>query len=166
VPQEQLGWPTIPGVTYTGVITVRHLFDFGLSFGDGIMDVMPPDFSGPVYPSYVSKVDHDGNELAGIRLPAVAAPIATHTGWALRRVELGGHDGCEGSGQSIAFERTKADRLAKGDPRPSLEERYKNHAGYVAAVAKEARKLEQQRLLLPADVQRYINDAEASTVLR
>jgi alpha/beta hydrolase family protein len=172
VPQAALGWPSIPGVAYSGVITVRHLFNFGPRFGDGIMDVNPPDFSGPVYPSYVSRVDHDGNEIAGIRLPAVAAPIATTTGWALRSAAFGGNplgdnmDGCEGSGQEIAFKATKAERLLAGDPRKSLEERYKNHDGYVKAVAKEARKLEQQRLLLPADVQRYIDAAQASNVLR
>jgi hypothetical protein len=121
-----------------------------------------------VYPSYVSKVDHDGNEIAGIRLPAVAAPVATTTGWGLRAPAFGGGpwDGCEASGQWIPFTRTKAERLAAGDPRPSLEERYKTHDGYVKEVAKEARKLEQRRLLLPEDVQRYIDAAQASDVLR
>ena len=168
VPQDALGWPNIPGVTYSGLITVRHLFDFGARFDEGIMDTNPPDFSGPVYPSYVSKVDHDGNDVAGIRLPDVAAPIATTSGWGLRAEAFGGSpfDGCEASGQWIPFPTTKAARLASGDPRKSLEERYKNHAGYVKEVAKEARKLEQRRLLLPADVQRYIDAAEASDVLR
>lgn len=172
VPQDALGWPNIPGVAYSGLITVRHLFNFGPRFRDGIMDVNPPDFSGPVYPSYVSRVDEDGNEIAGIRLPAVAAPIATTTGWALRSAAFGGGpagdnmDGCEGSGQEIAFKATKAERLAAGDPRKSLEERYKDHDGYVKAVAKEARKLEARRLLLPADVQRYIDRAQTSNVLQ
>ncbi len=168
VPQKELGWPDIPGVTYSGLITVRRLFDFGPRFDEGIMDINPPDFSGPVYPSYVSKVDHDGNEIAGIRLPDVAAPIATTTGWGLRAAAFGGgpKDGCESSGQWIPFKTTKAERVAAGDSRPSLEERYKSHDGYVKAVAKEARKLEQRRLLLPEDVQRYVDAAEASDVLR
>jgi hypothetical protein len=170
VPQEALGWPSIPGVTYSGLITVRHLFNFGPDFDNGIMSINPPDFSGPVYPSYVSKVDSDGNEVAGIRVPDVAAPIATTTGWALRASAFGGgpFDGCEASGQWIPFKKTKAERnTPQGfDPRPSLEERYKDHAAYVKAVEKEARKLEQRRLLLPADVQRYIDAAEASGVLR
>jgi alpha/beta hydrolase family protein len=168
VPQADLGWPSIPGVTYSGLITVRHLFNFGPRFDDGIMDVNPPEFSGPVYPSYVSKVDADGNEVAGIRLPDVAAPIATTTGWGLRAAAFGGGpwDGCEASGQWIPFRTTKAERVAAGDPRPSLEERYQDHDGYVKAVAKEARKLEARRLLLPADVQRYIDQAQASAVLQ
>lgn len=166
VPQEALGFPDIPGVTYTGVVTVRHLFDFGPLFGEGIMTINPPDFSGPVYPSFVSKVDKDGNDVAGIRLPPVAAPIATTTGWALRAAEFGGPDGCESSGQWIPFTTTKAERLAAGDPRRSLEERYKSHDGYVKEVAKEAGKLEKRRLLLPEDVQRYIDEAQASPVLQ
>ena len=64
------------------------------------------------------------------------------------------------------FKTTKAERLAAGDPRLSLEERYKNHDGYVTAVTKAAQKLEQQRLLLPADVERYVEQAQASNVLR
>ena len=56
--------------------------------------------------------------------------------------------------------------MAAGDPRLSLEERYKDHDGYVAAVARAAEKLEKQRLLLPADVQQYIERARASAVLR
>ena len=166
ISREALGYPDIPGTTYTGVITVRHLFDFGPQFDNGIMTVNPPGFSGPVYPSYVSRVDADGNEIAGVRLPPVEAPIATTTGWGLRAAAFGGPDGCEASGQWIPFKTTRAERLAAGDPRKSLEERYKNHADYVAAVAKAARKLEERRFLLPGDVQRYIDAAEASTVLK
>jgi hypothetical protein len=119
-----------------------------------------------VYPSFVSRVDEDGNEIAGIRLPPVAAPIATTTGWALRDDAHGGPDGCESSGQWIPFATTKAERQAAGDHRKSLQERYKDHAGYVKAVTKAARALAKDRLLLPDDVQRYIDAAEASNVLR
>ena len=169
VPQAALGFPNIPGVTYSGLITVRHLFDFGPRYEkQGIMDVNPPDFSGPVYPSFVSKVDADGNDIAGIRLPPVSAPIATTTGWGLRAASFGGGpwDGCEASGQWIPFKRTLQERQLAGDPRLSLEERYGNHQGYVNAVAAAARALEARRFLLPADVQRYIDAAQASNVLQ
>ena len=166
VPQNALGFPNIPGVTYTGVITVRHLFDFGPLFDDGIMTINPPAFSGPVYPSFVSKVDKDGNDIAGVRLPPVEAPIATTTGWALRAAAFGGPDGCEASGQWIPFKTTEAERRAAGDPRLSLEERYKSHDKYVKEVAKAAKDLEKRRLLLPADAQRYIDEAQASSVLQ
>jgi hypothetical protein len=93
VPQAQLGWPNIPGVTYTGLVTVRNLFDFGPQFHNGILSVNPPAVTGKVYPSFVSRVNQDGNEIAGIQLPPVAAPVATTTGWALRAPAFGGPDG-------------------------------------------------------------------------
>jgi hypothetical protein len=166
VPQAALGWPDIPGVTYTGLITVRHLFDWGPGFDQGILTNDPPSFSGPAYPSFVSKVDSDGNEIAGVRLPPVAVPVATTAGWALRATAFGGPDGCESSGQWIPFAATRAARLAGGDPRPSLEERYGSHDEYVERVAHAARRLEHRRFLLPQDVQRYIDAAAASSVLR
>ena len=103
--------------------------------------------------------------MAGVRLPQVAAPIATITGWALRRAGFGEYDGGEADGQYIPFKTTRAERLAAGDPRPSLEERYKDHDGYVRAVIEAAQQLEKQRFLLPADVQSYIDAARASNVL-
>ena len=166
VPQAELGWPTIPGVTYSGLITTRYLLDFGVDFDSGILSNHPPSVVGrPAYPIFVSKVDEDGNELAGIRLPQVAAPVATTTGWALRRAGFGENDGGESDGQHIPFQTTKAERLAAGDPRLSLKERYKDHDGYVQEVTKAAQKLEKQRFLLPADVQMYIEVAQASNVL-
>ena len=67
--------------------------------------------------------------MAGIRLPEVQVPLATYTGWALRAAPQA-NDGCEGSGQYIPFPKTKADRLASGDPRLSIEERYGNVETY------------------------------------
>jgi hypothetical protein len=168
VPQGALGFPAIPGVTYNGLITTRYLFNFGGQFdSDGIMDINPPDFVGaPTYPFFVSKTDADGNDMAGVRLPPVAVPIATTTGWALRRSGFGLNDGCEGSGQFIPFANTQAERIAAGDPRLSLEERYETHGGYVSAVANAAHDLKQQRLLLQKDVQMYINAAAQSDILK
>jgi hypothetical protein len=167
VQQTALGFPTIPGVTYTGVVTTRRLFDFGPSFDEGIVTRVAPTFvDRPAYPSFVSKTDEDGNEIAGIRLPPVAAPVATTTGWALRRAEFGLNDGCEGAGQRIPLARTEADRRQANDPRLSLEERYGTHAGYVRAVAAAARELMSERLLLDHDAQRYVDEAESSDVLR
>ena len=167
IPQATLGWPTIPGVTYTGLITSRYQLDFGQTTEQGILAINPPTVDGrPVYTNFVSKVDADGNEIAGIRLPPVAAPIATTTGWALRRAEYGENEGCEGAGQQIPFKATKAERIATNDPRLSLEERYHSHEGYVKAVTTSVQRLQQQRLLLPEDAQQYIHDAEVSAVLK
>lgn len=159
VSQSSLGWPTIPGVTYTGLITVHNLFDFGPQFDKGIISISPPNATGKVYPSFVSKVDSDGNEIAGIRLPGVAAPVATTAGWNLRSAAFGLNDGCESTGTLIPFAPTVAAKVV-GDPRPSLDERYGSHAGYVAAVTAAANNLAAQRLLLPADVQSYVTTAQ------
>ena len=168
VPQEALGWPTIPAVAYTGLITTRYHLDFGPTFYEqGIVSNYPPSLERrPAYPIFVSSVDQDGNELAGIRLPPVEAPVATTTGWALRREGYGLNDGCEGAGQNIPFSKTQAERLATGDPRISLEERYGTHDGYVQAVANAARQLMKQHLLLEEDVQRYIDEAASSNILK
>jgi hypothetical protein len=165
VPQASVGWPNIPGVLYTGLITVRNLFDFGPQFDAGIMANQPPKTTGKVYPSFVSKVDADGNEIAGVRLPPVAAPVATTSGWGLRATAFGGPDGCEANGQLIPFPATTAQRTASGDPRLSLEERYGTHAAYVAAVTAAANALKDRRLLLAADVDAYVSAAQASSVL-
>jgi hypothetical protein len=75
-------------------------------------------------------------------------------------------EGCDAAGQRIDFAPTQADRLASGDPRPSIEERYPDHAAYVSAVASAANELRQQRLLLDDDVQAYITPAEQRTIGR
>jgi hypothetical protein len=167
VPQEALGWPTIPGVTYTGLITSRYHLDFGPMLDKGVISHYPPLLADrPAYPHFVSSVDQDGNEVAGIRLPPVEVPIATTTGWALRRAGFGENEGCEASGQHIPYRTTKEERVAAADPRRSLEERYRDHEGYVAAVEEAAERLRQLRLLLPADVQKYVTNARESSVLR
>jgi hypothetical protein len=167
IPQAALGWPTIPGVTYNGLITTRYQFDFGPSFGQGLVTNYPPSLMNrPTYVNFVSKVDQDGNEIAGIRLPPVAVPVATTTGWALRRAGFGENEGCEGSGQYIPFKTTKAERVSANDPRLALEERYKTHENYVEAVQQAAQNLAKRRFLLPEDVQQYIKTAEASGVFK
>jgi hypothetical protein len=113
----------------------------------------------------VSQVDADGNEIAGIRLPDLVAPTGTYTGWALMKPGAGGPDLCGQLGQFIPFATTRAERLASGDPRPSLEERYGSAQGYVDAVAAAAQALEAERLLLPEDRERIIAAAAARGVL-
>ena len=162
--QAELGWPAIPGVQYTGLATVRTLLDFGPDADNGILRLYPPRPTAQVYPAFVPKVDADGNDIAGIRLPPVAAPIATYTGWALRSAAHGGPDGCEQFGQSIPFAATRAQRESTGDPRRSLDDRYESHAAYVEAVTRAAQALERERLLLPADTARYVAAAHASSV--
>jgi hypothetical protein len=160
LPQAVTGFPNIPGVTYTGLKTTRYRYNYGPGFySTYVPTINPPVHSapyqdnpanGPIYPSYVPKTDSDGNELAGIRLPELDAPLATYTGWALRSGPQA-NDGCEGSGQYIPFKKTKAERLLAGDPRASVEERYKSFKDYAKAVVKSMDGLVKDRLLLCED---------------
>src|SRR5215472_8016241 len=126
------------------------LFDYGPRFDKGLLTILPPRVVGTPYSALVPKTDADGNDVAGIRLPEVAVPLATYTGWNLRAYPPGANDGCDAAGSKIDFPMTRADRLATGDPRLSLEERYPSHDAYVAAVTNAAQDLQQQRLLLDA----------------
>jgi hypothetical protein len=75
-----------------------------------------------------------------------------------------GLDGCDANGQKLAFARTKAARFATGDPRPSPEERYSNHAAYVEQVRHTAGVLKDKRFLLDEDVTVTFAAAEAANV--
>jgi hypothetical protein len=112
------------------------------------------------YGSLVSAVDADGNEAAGIRLPPIAVPIATYTGWNVYKKEPS--ELCDRDGSFIAFSKTRAEREAAGDPRLSIEERYGSRADYVAKVKAAADALVAERLLLPADAAAYVQAAETS----
>jgi len=110
------------------------------------------------YTSLVPKTDADGNDLGGIRLPDLVAPLGTHTGWAVRADVPGAM--CGNLGQFIPFAKTKAERNAARDPRLSLFERYGKPKTYVDQVTQAAKDLQAQRLLLDEDVAAYLTDAE------
>lgn len=162
LPQSVAGFPSIPGVTYTGLKTTRYRFNYGPDFYEtGVPTINPPVVSppyednpanGPIYPSFVPKTDSDGNEIAGIRSPEVTVPLATYTGWALRS-GVWANDGCEGSGQYIPFKKTKAERIAAGDPRPSVQERYPNFAVYRARVTRAVDDMVRNRFMLCEDAE-------------
>jgi Alpha/beta hydrolase domain len=166
LPQSSVGFPKIPGVTYTGLMSTRYLFNYGPDFyKTGIMTVDPPAIkppifnnkaNGPIYPSYVPKTDADGNDVAGVRLPDVTVPLATYTGWALRSGPQA-NDGCEAAGQYIPFPKTKADRMNSSDPRLSIEERYASLSAYSSAVEKAIDEMIAKRLMLPEDKASNIN---------
>jgi len=166
LPQSEMGFPDIPGVTYTGLKTTRYRFNFGPDFYEtGIATINPPLITppyednpadGPIYPSFIPKTDSDGNDIAGVRLADVTVPLATYTGWALRSGAWA-NDGCESTGQYIPFALTMAERIASGDPRPSLEERYQSLDQYVSGVAHALQNMVRERLLLCEDFDAELN---------
>jgi hypothetical protein len=164
LPQAGQGFPKIPGVTYNGRMHTGDLFDYGPQFDKGILTLLPPRLLGMPYPALVPRADADGNDVAGIRLPEVAVPVATYTGWNLRALPEDSGEGCDSYGQAIGFAKTKAQRTVAGDPRPSLQERYPGHADYVSAVIAAAQGLQQDRFLLDEDVSAYAQMAQNSSV--
>ena len=120
----------------------------------------PPEASPPApYTTFVSAVDDDGNEVAGIRLPSISVPLATYTGWNVYKSqpdELADRDG-----SCIPFARTKAEREAAGDLRLSLQERYGSRDAYVEQVRAAAAALVADRLLLQGDADAFVTAAEA-----
>jgi hypothetical protein len=112
------------------------------------------------------KVDSDGNELGGVPVVLREAPLGTYLGWNV--TAEGFHKGqlCNYAGGFVPFAKTRAERMANEDPRPSLEERYHDHAGYVAAVKKGMEKVSGAGFLLKADADRMLDEAEKSNVLK
>ena len=167
IEEAATAFPRIPGVTFpTGANTLR-LLDFGPRFtaNGGWLTKLPPEH-GPEYQVLVPKTDRDGLDIGGVRTVDIAAPVGTSTGWNVFAAGPRGTDLCAWNGSFFPFAATKADRLTSGDPRLSLEERYTDHAGFVAAVEREARRLVTERLLLEEDARRLVEIARASTILK
>jgi hypothetical protein len=138
---ENVGFPHIPGVNYMALMTRPAVINF---------DVMPP-VKGASYPVFLPKTDADGRAIAGLRLPTLEAPIATYTGWNLRKAGFAQGELCENNGSMLPFAATREERLTSNDPRPSLAERYPRSRDRAAAIAKAAKQLVEERLLLAED---------------
>jgi hypothetical protein len=157
LPQWRQGFPEIPGVNYTGWYNPVAVKD------ESSLPNM--EIPGKFYKVLVAKTDDDGNDIAGVRHPNLQAPVATHTGWALRRAPFAENEDCALTGQYIAFRTTKAERLAAGDPRLSLEERYGTQAGYVCAIKTAAASSVKKRHLLQEDADAIVARAEVGAIL-
>jgi hypothetical protein len=169
--KEATGFPTIPGVPRsapTGLMNPLLDYDWGPDFnyidGSGVPSKIPPAIKH-VINGKAPRVDADGNELGGVPVVLRDAPLGTYLGWNI--VAAGFHQGkiCNYAGGMIPFAKTKAERLASGDARLSLEERYKTHAGYVDAVKAAAARGVAQGFLLQTDADALVKEAATSNVL-
>jgi hypothetical protein len=169
-----MGWPNIPNAPKPdGVVNPVLDYDYGPGFRyndeSGIISNVPPAIQH-VIPTLVPKVDTDGNEMGGVASLLQRVPLGTYTGW--NPIASGPLKGRQNAlvGGYIPFAKTKAERLASGDPRLSIAERYPDAASYYAAAVKQAGILVQQRFLLPEDAVRLLNqmvtDLEASKLLQ
>ncbi|MEO8136072.1 MAG: alpha/beta hydrolase domain-containing protein, partial [Betaproteobacteria bacterium] len=150
---DKLAFPAIPD------FAAAKLGNEVVAFGDWV-NPKP----GKIYRTLVSAIDGDGNEIAGVRLPDIVVPLATHTGWNLYKRPFTEGELCDRDGSYAEFASTKAAREAKKDPRPSLAERYGTHANFVGNVKKAADRLVIERLLLPDDAAAYVKWAESPAV--
>ena len=168
---KAIGFPTIPDAPVPDGLAIGLMdYDFGdkYLYNDlsGVITKQPPLIRSTV-PALLPVVDADGNETSGIPSVLHQAPLGTYTGW--NPTAKGWFKGqpCGGglNGGFIPFKKTSAERLAVGDPRPSLEERYGTLGGYVCAVTRATRKEVGRRFLLDSDAAKLIAEAKTSNVL-
>jgi len=153
------GWPAIPGYQLPQQPLRAFHLNFGADWDKGIVSVEPPEV-GKAFVVSVPAVDADGNVRAGIRLPDIAVPLATQAGWNYRDQSIGATDRLAGEiGSYIPFARTKTDRDRVGDPRLSIDERYRSRDEYVGKSAAAALDLVAKGYLLSEDVADLIRHA-------
>jgi len=149
VEPDKTGFPAVPGAAI--VRTTNTVSPPG--------DWVKPVASDKTYRTLVSEVDADGNEVAGIRLPDIAVPLATYTGWNEYKPPYPAGEIADRDGSCLPLPLDKAARQAVGDPRPSIAERYRSGADYVARVQAVVAQLMADRLLLAEDAERYLDRA-------
>jgi hypothetical protein len=148
----------LPGARALAQIERPARLDFGPQADRGIV-AYPPGI-GAHYPSYVSNIDSDGNEVAGIRAPELLAPLATFMGWNPRHAEQGAPgDIMLMMGSTLPFARTREERTRAGDPRPSIAERYPSKSAYLHHVHEVTQALIAARHVLAEDLEAIVERA-------
>jgi hypothetical protein len=138
----QASYPAIPGAPFSPLYNRLQVVD---------RKSLPPEASGREYPQFFPPVDADGNPEGGIIPPELAVPIATYSGRNIRADGFSAGELCGLSGSYIPFAATKQERIASGDPRLSLEERYKSAQDYAEKRKHAVDALVQQGFVLPED---------------
>jgi len=160
VAPDKLKFPKLAGVATTTTTLRAYRVDYGPRFAtEGVITLEPPHV-GKAFPMLVPEVDADGNGVAGVRMPELAVPLATYTGWNLFNDRSGPTNVLSSmQGSYIPLPRTGAERKQKNDPRRSIDERYKDRIDYVAQVTKAAQSLVGQGYLLAEDVDVVVKNA-------
>jgi len=152
-------FPAIPGVMVPKGPAGLPLIDWGPDASGGRLREPPSLDREQVYVVQVPSVDHDGNDLAGVRAPMVQVPLATYTGWNIRKRGFGHGAMHEFSGSTLPFPETESERQQTRDPRPSIAARYRDLDAYLAQIRQAAQELVADRLMLEEDVERCIETA-------
>jgi alpha/beta hydrolase family protein len=152
----------IPGIAFPPPQLAAYHLDFGPRWGQGIVDNEPPRIGAP-FVVRVPAVDADGNDRAGIRVPDIVVPLGTYFGWNYRSNAIGAPRHLNGEdGSYIPLQLTRAKRLASGDPRLSIEERYASKAEYLEKVRAATNALVADRFLLAEDASLMLKHASYS----
>lgn len=161
---DNSGWPAIPGYARPQSPMTTYRLDFGPEWSKGIVTKEPPGI-GKAFVGRVPAVDEAGNDRAGIRLPEIAVPLATHTGWNYRKATIGAADRLASEiGSYLPLPRTKADREKTGDGRKSIAERYTGLEDYIGRISLAATALVRDRYLLAEDAPAIIERAKTHYV--
>ncbi len=160
VAPELLGFPKVPTVNFTARLHKAYRVNYGPEFRTkGIVSIEPPKI-GAAFPMMVPAVDQDGNEIAGIKMPELAVPLATYTGWNLFNAGAGPTNEISSmAGSYIPFPRTRGERSSRADPRRSIEERYGSRDAYVGQVTAAALRLIDEGYLLKQDMAEIVKRA-------
>jgi hypothetical protein len=149
---QEAQFPQIPGFEYTGAINLLHLLDY---------DELFPEY-GPEYGVMVGAKDADGNNIAGLKYPLAAVPTGTHLGWNINREGYAPGVLRSLTGSYLPFAQTTAERVASGDERPSIEERYPRRQDYLRAVQLELRSQVRDGVLLGSDAREILRSARSA----
>ena len=163
VPRAAVAFPRVPSMPLAEYLPPVWRMDFGSDFSaTGVITHEPPRLGAP-YPVLVPQVDQDGNDSGGVAMPEIAVPLGTHTGWNVTVPPLPDLRYLAGLvGSFVPFARTREARLASGDPRRSVAERYDGRQAYLGQVERAARALVDQRLMLAGDVAPALERAAAA----
>ncbi|HKF24475.1 MAG TPA: alpha/beta hydrolase domain-containing protein [Candidatus Acidoferrum sp.] len=151
IPFGKYVFPAIPGVNRPREATAGYRLDFGPNWRLGVLEIEPPKV-GPLYPVLVPRVDSDGNEPDGVRLPELSVPLATYASWNLRDPSIGAPtERVSFEGSYLPFPKTAVERRKSGDPRQSVAERYSGREDYLGRYTRALDDLIQQRWILAED---------------
>jgi hypothetical protein len=168
IPANFYGEVDRPAVSPLRIYDNLHVLNFGPLYraedSSGVITREPPQVGSGSYGILEMQVDADGNDLAGIRSVFLQTPIGTYTGWNLGRKDRFENGMCNLQGSFIPFAATKAERIAAGDSRLSIEERYPTKDAYLTAFKKAAADLVAKRYLLPDDAALLVNRAEGEGI--